>query len=547
MSYIVIARKFRPQNFDEVVGQEHITTTLKHAIEHGRVAHAYLFSGPRGIGKTSTARILAKALNCEKGPAAKPCNKCSTCEEITSGSSLDVIEIDGASNRGIDEVRALRENVKFAPAKGRYKVYIIDEVHMLTQEAFNALLKTLEEPPAHVKFVFATTAPNKVPSTILSRCQRFDFRRISTQEIVKKLKEISQKEKIAIEEEALFAIARTADGSIRDAESILDQLASFSKEKITPQDLSDLLGTVKEEQLFGMAQKIIERDAAGAIAVVDEILNEGKDLVLFMHALIEYFRNMMVTKVCADPKGLIETSKDMIERIKKEAKGLTVEEILYVIYSLLNALEATKRSPMMRVPFEMALVKLSRRESVISLDEIVKKLDEIDADKPQIAENPLIQATEKPRQNKIMKDAENEDPPPAALPAQTPASHTPADSGTFEKITMVWQDLVHKIKAQSMLTGSLLEGSAPARLENNRLVISFPRDMAFHKESLEKRNNLKVIEKMLFEAIGKNMGIDFELDENKTSPAQVAKEEPVGEEPILKSVLKKFKANIVRP
>ena len=232
MSYLVLARKFRPQNFDEVIGQDHITTTLKNAITQNRVAHAYLFTGPRGIGKTSTARILAKALNCQKGPRPVPCDKCPSCEEIMKGSSLDVIEIDGASNRGIEEVRNLRENVKFAPSRGRFKVYIIDEVHMLTQEAFNALLKTLEEPPAHVKFVFATTAPYKVPATILSRCQRFDFKRIPIQAIVDKLKDISSQEKFIATEDALFAIAKASEGSMRDAESILDQLASFCDKKM---------------------------------------------------------------------------------------------------------------------------------------------------------------------------------------------------------------------------------------------------------------------------------------------------------------------------
>src|SRR3989338_802344 len=242
MSYQIFARKFRPQTFEDVVGQEPITTTLKNAITKKRIAQSFLFTGSRGVGKTSTARILAKALNCDKGPAPAPCNKCSVCEEITLGNSLDVLEIDGASNRGIDEIRSLRENVKFKPARTRYKIYIIDEVHMLTGEAFNALLKTLEEPPEHVKFIFATTEPHKVPLTILSRCQRFNFKRIATDDIHAKPKESAKEEKLKIEKNALFLIAKASEGALRDAESLLDQLASFAEGKIAEKDVLLMLG-----------------------------------------------------------------------------------------------------------------------------------------------------------------------------------------------------------------------------------------------------------------------------------------------------------------
>ncbi|MDP3730508.1 MAG: DNA polymerase III subunit gamma/tau [Candidatus Omnitrophota bacterium] len=294
MSYIVFARKYRPQAFDEVVGQSHITTTLENAIAQDRVAHAYIFAGPRGVGKTTTARIFAKALNCERGPTADPCNKCPLCLEITQGSSLDILEIDGASNRGIDEIRNLRENVKFSPSKGRFKVYIIDEVHMLTQEAFNALLKTLEEPPAHVKFIFATTQAHKVPPTILSRCQRFDFRRISIKDIVDSLKAIAKKENLKVEDDVLILMAKHSDGSMRDAQVVLDQISSFADGRISLEDASKILGAVSDDILFSLADSIKSRDALGALKIIDDLANEGKDVAEIVLYLIEHFRDLSV-------------------------------------------------------------------------------------------------------------------------------------------------------------------------------------------------------------------------------------------------------------
>ena len=286
MSYIVFARKYRPQAFEEVVGQSHITTTLENAIAQDRVAHAYIFAGPRGVGKTTTARIFAKALNCEKGPTADPCNKCPSCLEITQGSSLDILEIDGASNRGIDEIRNLRENVKFSPSKGRFKVYIIDEVHMLTSEAFNALLKTLEEPPKHVKFIFATTQAHKVPPTILSRCQRFDFRRISIKDIVDSLKAIAKKEDLKVDDDVLILMAKHSDGSMRDAQVVLDQISSFADGRISLEDASKILGAVSDDILFSLAESIKSKDSLKALKIIDDLANEGKDVAQIVLYLI---------------------------------------------------------------------------------------------------------------------------------------------------------------------------------------------------------------------------------------------------------------------
>ena len=374
MNYIVFARKYRPQNFDELIGQEFIATTLKNAIQAKRIGHAYLFSGPRGIGKTSTARIFTKSINCETGPTAKPCQKCSSCKEISSGISMDVIEIDGASNRGIDEIRNLRENVKFGATHGKFKVYIIDEVHMLTQEAFNALLKTLEEPPPHVKFIFATTQPHKVPATILSRCQRFDFKRISTELIISKLKEIAKAEKLEIADEALYYIAKAAESSLRDAETILDQIGSFSKGKISKADIREALGTIEEDRMFRALECVASKDAKNALILINELTNEGKDLVQFASGLLDHTRNLLVAKVSGDSKKLIDLPSQVVEKIVEQSKPFTIEDLLYIIYFLMNTIEGMKKFGSPRIPLEAAFVKLVNRASIMPLGDMLEKL-----------------------------------------------------------------------------------------------------------------------------------------------------------------------------
>src|SRR4051794_28089249 len=297
VSYQVFARKYRPQTFDDLVGQGHVTRTLKNAVEQNRLAHAYLFVGPRGIGKTSTARILAKALNCVKGPTVTPCGVCDSCKEITGGNSLDVLEIDGASNNGVEQVRELRDNVRYAPSKGHFKIYIIDEVHMLTSAAFNALLKTLEEPPEHVKFIFATTEPQKVLPTILSRCQRFDLHRIPANLIAQHLQFIAGKEKITLEPAAAHAIARGADGGLRDAESMLDQLVAFCGETIAEADVLNVFGFTSEQTVADFTTKILRGETSAALGLLDEQAAAGKEMMKLMSDLISYLRDLLVGKV----------------------------------------------------------------------------------------------------------------------------------------------------------------------------------------------------------------------------------------------------------
>ncbi len=356
-----------------MVGQEHVVTTLANAIKSGRLAQAYLFTGQRGVGKTSTARILAKSLNCVHGPTVSPCGRCNACKEIESSTSLDVLEIDGASNRGIDEIRTLRENVKFSPTQGKFKIYIIDEVHMLTEPAFNALLKTLEEPPEHVKFIFATTQSSKIPLTILSRCQRFDFRRIPMDKILAKLKQVIKKEKLKIKDDALFYVARASQGSLRDAESVLDQLASYSEKEIDFEDVVSILGVYDQRVLFEFTQAIINKDAKELLTMVEREMNSGKGGDQFISSLVDYFRGLMMTRLSDDPARLINLPPESISQMAAQAGSFSVEEIIYIIDILTNAQLAVKRGVSARVALEMAVIKIARRDLLVSVDEVLDR------------------------------------------------------------------------------------------------------------------------------------------------------------------------------
>ncbi len=327
-TYLIFARKFRPETFDEVVGQETITRLLTNAIRTGRIPQSFLFAGPRGVGKTSTARILAKALNCAKGLTEAPCGDCLNCREIARANSLDVLEIDGASNRGIDEVRTLRENVKFKPAGSRFKIYIIDEVHQITHDAFNALLKTLEEPPGHVKFIFATTEPHKVPLTILSRCQRFNFKRIPVETMTAKLTEIAKAEHLKCEAKALFTIARASDGSLRDAESLFDQLSTLSEGEVREEDVLLALGLASEDVYFELLAALVKKEPAKVLSVVEALYESGKDLVQFGRGLLQLFRDLLLVHLGSGAEAFVEGTSDAGGRLRSFKNSFTREELL---------------------------------------------------------------------------------------------------------------------------------------------------------------------------------------------------------------------------
>jgi len=377
MTYEVFARKWRPQVFEDVIGQEHVIHTLVNAITTDRLAHAYLFSGPRGVGKTSIARILAKALTCAEGKPGIPCNRCHSCLEITQGSSVDVQEIDGASNRGIEQIRELRENIKYMPSSSRFRIYIIDEVHMLTLPAFNALLKTLEEPPAHVKFIFATTEPHKVPVTILSRCQKFDFKRIPLALLVKQMEKITSEEGIDISRSGLTLIAREAEGSMRDAESLLDQVVSYTGPKVEDRQITDILGVIDRTLLFEASRAVLEGSAKTCIEIVDQIYSYGHDIKEFYRALMDQFRNLLMSLV-APYDDLLDMVESDREALKVQAEKAGKEKLQQILNYLIAREESLRFTSHPRLVLESIMIRLSQMGDVVALDELIRKLESLE-------------------------------------------------------------------------------------------------------------------------------------------------------------------------
>lgn len=403
--FVVTARKWRPQSFDTVVGQEHIATTLKNAIARNRIAHAYLFTGSRGVGKTSTARIFARALNCEQGPTVNPCGTCEMCTEIIQGSSMDVIEIDGASNNKVDEVRELRDSVKFVPSKGKYKIYIIDEVHMLTTSAFNALLKTLEEPPPHVIFIFATTEPQKVLPTILSRCQRFDFHRIPQGIIRDHLANISKTEGYSIEPGVLDAIARAGDGSMRDAQSMFDQVVAFCGTTITFEQISSILGIYHTDVFYLLTEHAHNQNIADGIMLIGRILRDGKNLSHFFDGLLQHFRSLLLVSLLENRTDVLEMTPEEIQRLRAQASWFTPNELEYAVGLIAQAGVDIRYALSKQVALELLFLKLSRIHSVISIDQALLKLEEIQQGTPGTKRAKPAPAT--PNAEPVRKMAEN--------------------------------------------------------------------------------------------------------------------------------------------
>lgn len=499
MSYLVFARKFRPQNFEAVVGQEPIVTTLQNAIKQERIPQNFLFAGPRGCGKTSTARILAKAINCKNGPTENPCSKCDPCKEITEGNFLDVLEIDGASNRGIDEIRNLRETVKFKPVSGRMKIYIIDEVHMLTTEAFNALLKTLEEPPPHVKFIFATTEPHKVPLTILSRCHRFNFKRIPIKEIAGKLEVIAKTEKLKYEKDALFLIAKTSDGALRDAEGMLDQLASFADEKITQDDVLKMLGLASEEIYFQVLTALKEKNAEKIFAAVTELYQSGKDLVQFAKGLLETFRDLLLLQSAEKTAAFIERSDASLDELRKRKQDFSKEELLLALSFLSNLQNQMRRNlAPPKLLLEVVLLKLIHLEGYRSLDTLIqgKTPSSLPVRQAGLPSPPERGKGEQPK-TKV-----------EGVISQ-PAPGVSGSIISFQEVESVWPQVIEYVKTKRMSTGIFLSESQPVEIIECVLTLGLPTEFQFHKDMLEKGSNRQLIEEAFEVTLGKKLRVQF--------------------------------------
>ena len=484
MSYQVSARKWRPQNFSEVIGQGHIVQTLKNALLNNRIGHAYLFSGTRGVGKTTMARIFAKALNCVKGPTPEPCNECEMCRDITGGYCPDVVEIDGASNTGVDDVRELRENVKYASSKGKYKVYIVDEVHMLSKAAFNAFLKTLEEPPAHIIFIFATTEPNKIPETIISRCQYFEFKRISINDVVEQLMLITKREGINVSRDILTLIAKSAEGSMRDALVAMDQILSFSGDTIKEEDVKIILGFVGREVLSTFMNSIIEKDIQNILKLMKELTINGTDLKIFCKEFLEYIRNLMVVKVVADPASLIDLSTAEIEHFKSEVEKISMEELQQMFNIILKAEADLRYASQPPLIIEMALIKMTQIGKIMAVDEILKRLEN------------LGQKTEDKRQKTENREQRAEG----------------RDTVSVEEkdISSLWERIKELVSAKKPSLGGILEDIKLSNIKGDEIILNFKEKASesFHRKTIELNQN--VIRDTIKEVIGREVKIILE-------------------------------------
>jgi len=501
MEYLVLARKWRPQVFEDVVGQDHVVKTLQNAVRLDRIAHAYIFSGPRGTGKTSVARILAKAINCKEGPTQTPCNQCGNCSEITDGSSLDVREIDGASNRGIDEIRELRENIKFSPTSSRYKMYIIDEVHMLTQPAFNALLKTLEEPPPHVVFVFATTEIYKVPATILSRCQHFDFKRISVKQIAGNLGHIAQEEGINISEAALSWIAREGQGSLRDAQSIFDQVISYAGTQIKDADVEELLDLADRRLVFELSGAVLARDAGACLKIIDEAYYSGTDMQHFYQMLLGHFMNLLTVKVTDGDDILSDLPDHEVTDLKKLAEGASQDTIQRLLDILMAEENDIRRTMEPRINLEYAVVKMSYLEPLIPIDEIISRMEGLEK---RLGGGVRQHAA--PAQPTADKPTSNER---TEQPEQVPAR-------TYEKAddSDPWQALKGFIQEKSPRLSSKIDNGTFINYENGRLTVGFPKDYIF-LDAIRSTTQMEQLTRMAEELFGKGTTLEITVLEEE--------------------------------
>lgn len=522
-------RAYRPQTFKDVVGQGHIIRTLKNQIQNNNVGHAYLFSGTRGTGKTSTAKIFARALNCQNSIDEEPCNECEFCKDILNDNVMDVIEIDAASNNSVDDIREIRENVKYTPAKCKYKVYIIDEVHMLSQGAFNALLKTLEEPPSYVIFILATTEPHKIPATILSRCQRFDFKRVTVKDMAYRMKEICDDVNVEVDDRALNLIARNSQGALRDALSILDQCMSFSENNIEYKDVVDLLGTVNIEQLFEMAEYVIKEDTKKCLEILNEFVVWGKDIKNLIDDLIDHFRNLMVCKVSKDLDEIISLPEEIVDQLKAQAETIEVNDIIRILNVLSTTQDAIKVSSNPRVLAEVSIMKLSQPMFDDSKEALLKRISTLED---------VIRSGKANINNNDEKEKEIKEIPEKYEVEDEEVFYEEVKNEDVELIEKSWENiLTHIKKDKNMPVYAILREAREFNVSANNLYIVFDDNFAFAKNKLSDDKTRNYIEGVIREILNRSFSIKIVLkSESKNISLEIKKEQKDKGEEILKSV-----------
>lgn len=524
-------RAYRPQTFKDVVGQEHIIKTLKNQIQNNNVGHAYLFCGTRGTGKTSTAKIFARAVNCEDSVNEEPCNECEVCKDILNDNNMDVIEIDAASNNSVDDIREIRENVKYTPAKCKYKVYIIDEVHMLSQGAFNALLKTLEEPPSYVIFILATTEPHKIPATILSRCQRFDFKRVTVKDMSSRMKEICEDVNVEVDDRALNLIARNSQGALRDALSILDQCMSFSENKIEYKDVVDLLGTVNVEQLFEMADYVIKEDTKKCLEILNEFVIWGKDIKNLIDDLIDHFRNLMVCKVSNDLDEIISLPEEIIDQLKSQAETIETNEIIRILNILSVTQDDIKASSNPRVLAEVSIMKLSQPMFDDSKEALLKRISNLE--EVIRSGNITVNNNQDKKEQVVTREEKYEE--------KEEIYYEEVKSEDVKLVEKSWENILTNIKKdRNMPVYAILREAKDFNVNSNTLYIIFDDKFAFAKNKLSDVKTLSYIEGVVRDTINRSFGIKIILkSESKNIKLEIEKEEKDKGEQILEEVFPK--------